>query len=71
MTYHVLFPQAGQAIVEKGVDSRVFFRRPEDDSIYCVLSMDTIRELRRKRGRLDAYLCKQRESGVVIRIAGE
>ena len=45
-------------------DSRIFFRRP-DLSCYAVLSKPRY-ELLRKRGKLDAWLKKQKRSGVII-----
>lgn len=50
-------------------DNRIFFRRPDDDSIYAILSRSRFEKLRRRQ-QLTAFLNKQRESGVVIRIAG-
>ena len=53
----------------EGTDPRVFFRR-SDDSIYAILGPGHLRRLKRAR-QLRNYLQEQRESGVVIRIAGE
>lgn len=55
-----------QAVNREETDCRVFFRRPEDDSIYAVLAPATIERLRRAK-KLDAFLKEQRESGIVIR----
>jgi hypothetical protein len=55
-------------VLHVDTDSRVFFRRPEDDTIYCVLSPLSIAKLRKHR-ELDNYLQQQRDSGIVIKIA--
>lgn len=47
-------------------DSRIKFRRPEDDSIYCIMEPATVAR-HRKAGTLEKFLREQRESGVVIR----
>ena len=48
-------------------DTRVFFRRP-DETIYAVLTMDSIRQLR-KANSIVRFLAKEHDSGVVIKIA--
>ena len=63
MSTHVIANMKGE-----GTDNRVFFRRP-DDSIYAILGPERIRTLKR-RHELNAFLRQQRESGVVIKIAG-
>lgn len=50
----------------EATDSRVKFRRPDDDSIYCVMEMATV-EKHRKAGTLEKFLKERRESGVVIK----
>jgi len=47
-------------------DSRIKFRRPEDDSIYCILAPATFKRLN-KANQLEAFLKKERDSGIVIR----
>ena len=51
-----------------GNDNRVFFKRP-DESIYAVIDLKQMRHLKRLK-MLDDYLQEQRDSGIVIRIAG-
>lgn len=48
-------------------DSRVFFRRP-DNSIYAILQPATLRQMR-KQHCLERFLKRERNSGVVIKIA--
>lgn len=62
MTTHTIANMKGE-----GTDSRVFFRRPEDDSIYAILDPARIRHLKRRRA-LDKFLTQQRQSGVVIKV---
>ncbi len=49
-------------------DDRTFFKRG-DGSIYAILSMSRVRTLRKRR-LLDKFLQLQRQSGVVIQVAG-
>jgi len=51
-----------------GTDCRVFFKRA-DETIYAVIGETQMRSLKRSR-QLDKYLREQRESGIVIQIAG-
>ena len=53
-------------IVKDETDSRIKFRRPEDDSVYCVMSPATVARYRKAK-TLDSFLTTQRESGIVIR----
>jgi len=53
-------------ISQNETDCRIMFRRPEDDSIYCVLAPLTFKRLK-KANELDAFLEKERASGIVIR----
>lgn len=52
----------------EGTDGRVFFRR-QDDSIYAIIGPANLTRLKRAR-QLRNYLREQRESGVVIKVAG-
>lgn len=65
MTTHTIANMLGA-----GTDSRVFFRRPEDNSIYAIIGPKHMRELKRSN-QLYKHLKKQRESGVVIQFAKE
>lgn len=47
-------------------DCRIKFRRPNDNSVYCVLSPVTFERLS-KANQLDDFLKKERDSGIVIR----
>ncbi len=55
-------------IMNDGTDCRVFFRRPEDNSIYAIIGPNHMRELKRS-GQLYSHLKKHRESGIVLRVA--
>ena len=52
------------ALDPEPTDNRIFFRRP-DLSCYAVLTPGRVDELR-KRKKLDAFLNRERESGVII-----
>ncbi len=47
-------------------DCRIKFRRVSDNSVYCVMSPETVAR-HRKAKTLDSFLDEQRESGIVIR----
>lgn len=55
-----------QKTSEMGTDCRIKFRRPSDNSIYCIMAPATVARLRKSR-QLEKYLVEQRESGIVIR----
>jgi hypothetical protein len=53
-------------VAKNETDCRIKFRRVSDDSIYCVLAPLTFKRLQ-KANELDAFLKKERDSGIVIR----
>ena len=48
-------------------DPNIYFRRPESNDVYAVLSQASFKELRRKKA-LDEYLQQRRDSGIVLEI---
>jgi len=63
MTTHTIANMKGE-----DTDSRVFFRCPDNETIYAILGPAQIRYLRRNHD-LNNFLRQQRELGVVIQIA--
>lgn len=47
-------------------DCRIKFRRITDNSVYCVMSPETV-ERYKKAGTLNMFLKNQRDTGIVIR----